>query len=84
MICDKGKTSESFYWKGTEKELTEYNGHGLMVKTQGGGVDNGMVMFNSPGFATCMSGDGGMGLEKGDLIVHTPELCKEGIRRNNR
>ena len=80
MKCDKGKESEAFYYKNM---LThEFDGHGVGVWDK---VDNCWKEIGCIDTETdiCIGKSGGYFMQSDDIVVHTPENCRDGLRRYN-
>ena len=75
MQCHKGLGMFAELYLGQRLEI---EGHGVGVFKVNGGFDIGEIDFPTH---TLVSRNGGVFLDEGDIIVHTPELCELGISR---
>ncbi|MBU1067069.1 hypothetical protein KKE60_04750 [Patescibacteria group bacterium] len=83
-ICDLGKPSDAFYYTGKPEQLRSLEGHGVALNPKPNGICKDLGMLAPAEVETVVDSSGGVLVEKGDLVVHTPDFCRRGLREAQR
>ena len=79
-VCHLGKPADAFYYNGNPEELRSLQAHGVAVNPKPNGICKALGMLARAEVETVVDSSGGTLVEKGDLIVHTPDFCRRGLR----
>ena len=80
MYCDKGMENKAVFLRTEDKideQLIQFEGHGVAIMEDRGGYSAiGCLNIET---RTLITESGGMAVSVGQIIVHTPGICRDGI-----